>query len=337
MTFDWVDDFLKSSSKFQRAFGYYNNNYVATHQGKRYLIRVPIPENDCMDLKLIPEKEILKFLEGLGFRAPRLLYAAPSDQYYVHSFIEGVCLNDIYPDHSKLPSWIASDLANQMLQIHSVDPSTFIQYCHDLPASPHTAVFFQKLISSVREIYERFRPDFGKLFSQLCIPDDPFSVLEDIEHLLIPRSFKLCHADIHRKNLIYNQELRKQTILDWELALVADPLYDISVHFHKMRYTNEQENLFLLEYQKYSAFDYPLELYREQISIYRKLENIKSSIVDAVRYTKDLQQSGIDLELQMDYVRRYARKLSPAWEIWGVEDKNLLRNPREILSLLLSA
>jgi thiamine kinase-like enzyme len=47
---------------------------------------------------------------------------------------------------------------------------------------------------------------------------------------LTPRPFRLVHADVHRKN-----------ILDGELALLGDPVYDLAVHLHEMGYLPEEE------------------------------------------------------------------------------------------------
>ncbi|MFF4401899.1 phosphotransferase family protein [Streptomyces sp. NPDC001480] len=53
------------------------------------------------------------------------------------------------------------------------------------------------------------------------------------------RPFSLLHADLHRENLIVDDDRRLWTI-DWELAVIGDPLYDVATHLHLMRYPDGQ-------------------------------------------------------------------------------------------------
>ena len=337
MAFEWANEALANAQLKSLGAGYYNSNYAVTHDGTPYVFRVPIPYSDLMDLRLIPEKDVLLFLETVGFPAPRLVHAAPADRYFLHSFVSGTCLNDVYPDCQPLPDWIPGNLASQMRKLHTYDSSSLAGHCRDLAASPDTRTFFRSLIASVREIYDRVRPEFGGLLAKLRIPDDPLAVVEGTERGLSFREFTLCHADVHRKNLMYDRDRGTLTFLDWELSLVADPVYDIAVHLHKMRYSGVQEERFIAAYLEQAGLSYLLASYRNEIRIYRSIEHIKSAIVDAVRYAKDLRVSLLSEGQRLDYARRYRSKLAPAWALWGLPADDLRSGSEWVLPLLLSA
>lgn len=50
----------------------------------------------------------------------------------------------------------------------------------------------------------------------------------------------LIHGDLHRENLIVDEDKALWTI-DWELARIGDPLYELATHLHLMRYPEDQE------------------------------------------------------------------------------------------------
>ena len=57
---------------------------------------------------------------------------------------------------------------------------------------------------------------------------------------LTDRPRTLLHADLHRKNLVVDRA-GDLWFIDWELALLGDPLYDLATHLHLMSYQPDQE------------------------------------------------------------------------------------------------
>lgn len=56
---------------------------------------------------------------------------------------------------------------------------------------------------------------------------------------MTPRPFALLHGDLHRRNLVVDDAWDLWAI-DWELARVGDPLYDLATHLHLMQYPRWQ-------------------------------------------------------------------------------------------------
>lgn len=336
MDYSWVKEFfVQEKSQHQMISGYYNHNYIVEHGGTKYVIRVPINNMDTMDYRLIPEKVVLQYLEELRFPAPRILYSDPDGKFSIHSFIAGENLNHIFYDSALLPDWIPKYLAKQIEETHHFDTERFQKYCLQLGISPNSKQFYFSMLKKIKSLYRKYATEYKHLYRQLLFPDDPFAAIQEDLYKLRQRDFVFSHCDIHRKNLILNPNSRKLVILDWELVLIADPAYDLSVHFHKMRYHPEQEKIFIQHYLKHTEHFKDQEELLGQISIYRKLEQVKSACVDSIRYVKDLKDPNLSADVQMDYAVRYYNKLRKAWSVWGIDGDTLL-NPRQILYIFLS-
>ncbi|MYW67857.1 phosphotransferase [Streptomyces sp. SID8379] len=104
-----------------------------------------------------------------------------------------------------------------------------------------TKRFLQRLVSFVqRGVYASHRDEFGVLFASLGVGEETFRRLYALGDGMAARPFCLLHADLHRENLIV--DLRNELwVIDWELAMFGDPLYDLATHLYLMRYPEEQE------------------------------------------------------------------------------------------------
>lgn len=333
--YNWIADNLEDIINNSPCYkGYYNHNYFIQHGGEKYVLRIPLTNCDLMDIRVIPETKVLGFVNKYHIPSPRLIYSDPGQRFYLHSFIDGPLLNDLYYYREPLPDHIAIILGKQMHALHCLDIAAAFPGCHHIVAqSPDTRGFYAYLLEHVSNLYKGFRQEYNTLYNSLRFPSDPFAAIaEDLLHLS-PREFVLCHCDIHRKNLIIAQP-QQIIMLDWEMSLIGDPFYDIAVHFHKMGYSQPQKELFIASYYNYKD----TELYNRilgEIEIYVRLEQIKSAIVDSVRYSKDvLQDANHDLPKQMDYATRFQYKLKKAWQVWGVSKINPVNNPAAILNIL---
>ncbi|MEU0070633.1 aminoglycoside phosphotransferase family protein [Streptomyces sp. NPDC006332] len=118
----------------------------------------------------------------------------------------------------------------------------------DRPEDGDTDSFLERLIVFMQEqVYEPNRPVFEKLFQELGIGDESFDRLRKRVYGLTRRPFCLLHADLHRKNLIVDRQGRLW-VIDWELAMLGDPLYDLATHLYLMRYPAHQENRMIQEW-----------------------------------------------------------------------------------------
>nr|WP_147664609.1 aminoglycoside phosphotransferase family protein [Candidatus Prometheoarchaeum syntrophicum]QEE17725.1 Phosphotransferase enzyme family protein [Candidatus Prometheoarchaeum syntrophicum] len=319
----------------QKLAGYYHDNYIVESNGQKYIYRVPIPEAQSMDLRIIPESLVLRFLKQKFFPAPRLKYADSHARFFIHSYIDGDLFQDLYPATTPFPNWICGNLAIQMKTLHQFSPKMCTPHCSKLPKSPDSSGFFQYLIALVEGIYGKYKKSYGSHFEQLQFPPDPFDIVRINALKLKTRPFTLCHCDIHRQNLIIpTKNARNLVILDWELALVADPFYDIATHLHKMNYAPGQELIFLETYLGQLRATLGFKDSWNQIQIYLQLERIKSAIVDLVRMAERFQAESSESQ-RKSIATDYQKIIEKAWGVWNKDLPHILSrtNIYQILDL----
>lgn len=195
----------------------------------------------------LSEGEVLLRLLEIGVpRIPPVLRAG-SPAPVILSFIEGDPLNELAPAGTA----VHPDLVDQITQVFSalarVCPKTVDGWgidTKDVKPPADSAQFLQNLIRFTRhEVYEERRREFGHLFDRLGIsaaPLAPRARLASAASQLTDRPFCLLHGDLHRANFIVDASYGLWTI-DWELATLGDPLYDLATHLYLMRYPAEQE------------------------------------------------------------------------------------------------
>ncbi|SMD02896.1 phosphotransferase family protein [Primorskyibacter flagellatus] len=334
--FAWADRIDPNNlSSGARMEGYYNHNYRVEEGGTVYLYRKPIPNSAVMDLRCISEVPVLRFLESVGFDAPRLLYQSDAEGFFLHDWIDGVSLNDVYPDQEQMSDWIPREIARQMAALHRFDPEPFAAACADLGASPDCGAFFRAHYEFDCSVHARLFPEMADIYRSLGIPDAPFAGLDELAVAIGTRPFCLCHSDIHRKNVLIRPRDKTLTLLDWELVLVGDPVYDIAVHFHKTRFTPDQEAQFIKAYAERSPLTLTPGDIRKEVDVYLQLERVKSAIIDACRVRGDLRSGKFVGEAAEREAARYARKLDKARTVWCRDQALEPSDPRWIFQMLV--
>ena len=305
--FNWVHEFLSNpaSHPHQVKRGYYNINYLVQYDAERYVIRVPIANVQSMDQAYLNENEVLNMLQDRGYRAPRFLWK--DEHFSVHSYIDSRVVDDIFPEGSALPDWIIQDLAQQTAVLHKLN-SDF----------SNSLVTVWSVADHVRMLYDRYANSLKDLFDEFQFPNRVQIVPTDITHgARTSLGTVFAHCDIHRSNVIFAEDYFSRpvlTIIDWEQAKIAPIEYDLATQFHKSGYTQEQEQIFLNEYTKnYQTSDeINIDALIELIGIYKKLEAIKSAIVDTVRTLDKVQRGGVTPH----QITIFEKKLVAAHRVW---------------------
>jgi aminoglycoside phosphotransferase (APT) family kinase protein len=218
----------------ESAAGFYNRNVVVPADAGPVIVRIPIHDADGMDLRVWPEHEVVTAIAPYVTAAPRVLHVSKSPAFQIHSYVEGKLLDDVAPKPKRVPESVPRDVVALFRQLNDVPRERLPALPRDWPQDENTTDFARKLSDLTAGVYAAFRDDFVSVFTALGIPEDPLAPILANWSSLTPRPFRLVHADVHRKNMILTEE--GTVFLDWELALWGDPLYELAVHFHKMRY-----------------------------------------------------------------------------------------------------
>lgn len=230
--------------------GYHHETYVfplpaeaGQVPGWRWKFREPRDSLFWFDRRCFrSEEELLVALRGRVTRIPEV---GERDGFRLQQFIEGRTLGASVAPHSVLPDVWVEQIIMLFWQLTRIAPNalTAKRRCEkrDHAADGDTKAFLEGLIRFTEErVYLCNEDRFGGLFKEFGIDRQSFDVLRrQARGMKKSRPFCLLHGDLHRENFIVDLHGRLWTI-DWELAMVGDPLYDLATHLHLMRYSPQQ-------------------------------------------------------------------------------------------------
>ncbi|MFJ8075646.1 aminoglycoside phosphotransferase family protein [Streptomyces sp. NPDC096176] len=275
--------------------GYYHRNYcarlppalarsVALPSGAIVKLRAPITDAVQLNLRIWPEDEVLGAIKGRVADAPRVLADRPG--FTVHSFAAGRTLADLVGDSGAVGGAYIESLGELFRQMAAVPPALLPACPDDWPRDGDCAGFLRTLVDFTEtEVKRRHGKDHKALFSALQVPDDAFARLLERAGSLGERPFVLLHTDIHRGNLIVGPDGRL-SLIDWELALFGDPVYEIASHLSRMRYAKPAERRAVGGIWRAALrHSHPAALagHRRALRIYLDFERLQSVHIDVIR------------------------------------------------------
>ncbi|MFE4261536.1 aminoglycoside phosphotransferase family protein [Streptomyces sp. NPDC056883] len=294
--------------------GYYNRNVRVETDSGPVIVRIKAGDSDAMDLTLWPEAEVLEAIGPLVPSAPRLLYAGTEPDFQIHGFIAGRRTDAIAADGQPLPEIVLKGIEGFFAELLRVPLSTLPALPPDWPSDRDSRGFAERLLALVREIRGRGDEGLQGLYDELGVPRDPCGPLADRAREMAGRSFRLLHADIHRKNMILTDQGRV-AFLDWELALWGDPVYDLADHLHKMSYTPSERRTVTEGWERSAPADCRAG-WRADLDYYAAYEAVKSAVVDTARWGRRIAttQDGV---ARRTLSRELAEKLAAGCASWS--------------------
>ncbi|CAL9496946.1 hypothetical protein SUDANB70_03367 [Streptomyces sp. enrichment culture] len=189
----------------------------------------------------VSEELLLRSLQGRVTGIPEIIRAGSTP---LQRFVEGTTLGTLHEAGSAVPDQLTDQIVDRFRQLAAlgVGDVRARRRCRpeDRPADGDTTGFLDRLLLfTERRVYRHNSKRFDTLFRGLGVDAPCFDRLRLRLRDLTPRPFCLLHADLHRENLIVDPYGGLWTI-DWELAMVGDPLYDLATHLHLMRYPAAQ-------------------------------------------------------------------------------------------------
>ncbi|MFG2886596.1 phosphotransferase [Streptomyces sp. NPDC048297] len=232
--------------------GYHHETYVFPLPGEvgrrrpgRWKCREPRADLLWFDRRCFESEEhLLRVLDGRIRGIPEIVEV---DGLGLQRFIEGQTLGDLHKAGEAVPEVFCDQIIDVFRQLLAVAPATLTvkRRCErrDRPDDGDTEGFLERLVHfTEHRVYEHNRERFERFFLELGVDRGSFEYLRKHLSGLSERPFCLLHADLHRENFIIDAEQRLWTI-DWELAMVGDPLYDLATHIHLMRYPDRQARI----------------------------------------------------------------------------------------------
>ncbi|MEU9284186.1 aminoglycoside phosphotransferase family protein [Streptomyces sp. NPDC048275] len=288
------------------------------------MVRRKIGAANARESRFLSEHAVLKAIErsiersNVSVRAPRVLALGTSglkEQFTIQSY-EGPADEFRPPDHPAdgLRPHEADDLVDQLRALTFVD-------CEQLDPGLDGWDFYGGLRDELVRMVNQLPGATRDLARELGLPNG-YRLGEILDrHTLAPRRPVLLHGDLNPWNLV-RRENGGLVLIDWEMAIVGDPLYDLVRHMHLTPTRPEiRERLF-------SRWDrlLPEECtkgWREDWRVYRWMEVVRSAYVDLDRLVTG---DSLDAPNVRRAVDTYAMTLAGATAALGLPGK-MTANP----------
>ncbi|WHM41323.1 aminoglycoside phosphotransferase family protein [Streptomyces sp. BPTC-684] len=234
----------------------------------------------------LDENEVLRALEIFckRVRAPRLLAVGstrPGDDFAVHSYVgcpDGMRA-PLHPKDGLLPSE-ADELVDQLCDLTLVPVARF-------GGEPRPEGFYVWLCARLADLVTGLPKETMQLARVLGLPDA--HRLRDIlgRHQVSERRSVLLHGDLNPWNLVIDGA-GGLTLIDWELAMVGDPLYDLVRHLHLTPHRSWIRHRMYERWASRLGDEYT-KGWAEDIKVYRWIEVVRSAYVDLHRAGSGLE------------------------------------------------
>jgi hypothetical protein len=248
------------------------------------------------DLRFFPSQhDLLERLLGL---VPRIPEVVRIQGIQFHHFIDGETLESRAPAGCPVEAHHIGQIVELFRRMVSVPPASLplSRTAHGAawPRDRDSTGFLRRMVEFTRrDVYERHLERYGHLFQALRVPGDSLAQLAETAGRLTPRPFSLLHGDLHRDNFIVTDDGVLWTI-DWELAMIGDPLYDLATHLHLMHYPPDQAAWVTSRWREAAERARPgASLGLEQdLPRYLAYKRVQSVYTDIIREADGLRSSG---------------------------------------------
>lgn len=295
------------------AAGYYNSNVRVDTRLGSLNVRTPIPGADVMDLRIWPEKQVLDATQDVVPCVPRLLYTHGDPAFHLHEYVVGDVLDSVFPRGVRLPRHVLDDVVRLLSSLSTFPVQRLPATPAGWPTGRDTRGFGERLAEFVTSVYETHQERFSTLYHALGVPADPVAPARAMLATLSARPLTLVHGDLHRKNMIVNAGVT--TFLDWELALLGDPVYDLAVHVAKMGYQRDEQEYVIMGWRR-ALGPAAIAGWEADLHKYLAVVAVRAVVVDAVRYAKHVAYDGLGPEHEQLLAAKLADRLNVAYRYW---------------------
>ncbi|WP_327355178.1 phosphotransferase family protein [Streptomyces sp. NBC_01304] len=208
-----------------------------------------------------------------------------------------------HPVHGLLPHE-ADDLVDQLHELIKVD-------FEELDPAARQLDFYSWLSGEVSRLVSDLPKESKEMARVLGLPDG--TRLQEIlaRHQVVKRQATLLHGDLNPWNLVRRSD--GLTLIDWEMAMVGDPLYDLVRHMHLTPTRPEIRARMFARWSRNLPEVYTTG-WRDDQRVYRWIEIVRSAYVDLDR----LVTGSLDAPNVQRAVARYAMTLADATASLGL-------------------
>uniref|UniRef100_A0AAU2A2U3 Aminoglycoside phosphotransferase family protein n=1 Tax=Streptomyces sp. NBC_00093 TaxID=2975649 RepID=A0AAU2A2U3_9ACTN len=254
--------------------------------------RTPSPRREP---GLHAEHVVLQLIENAGVpvAVPRVLAMGddgdPAGPFLIHTYVgQGDGGTPPRRPLSGLRLYEADDLVDQLCALTAVD-----YFALDPTAT--AGVFYERMTDRLVRLVDALPDESRRLAerSGLPGPDRLHRILS--RYRVSPRTPTLLHGDLRLWNLVrLNEERFSLALVDWERAMVGDPLYDLVRHFHLARSRPVMRHRMLRRWELTLPPHYTRDWRRDRRT-YHRLEIVRSAYVDLDRLATRTDLEALDV------------------------------------------
>ncbi|MGA5287463.1 phosphotransferase [Streptomyces pseudogriseolus] len=275
------------------------------------VVRRRLPDVTRREPHFLSEHAVLRSIEDakVAVNAPKALALGetyPNDHFAIHTYMgpEDIDRPPNHPVHGLLPHE-ADTLVDQLCALATVDYK-------QLDPTAGEQGFHRWLTCQLVRLVAELPRKTQQLARQLGLPDagrlDQILSRQEVSH----RRPSLLHGDLNPWNLVRRDG--GLSIIDWEMALIGDPLYDLVRHMHLTPTRPEIRDRMFRRWERRLAPEYTRD-WQKDWQVYRRLEAVRSAYIDLDRIVTG---AGLDAPNVRRAVASYAVTLAVATGALGL-------------------
>ncbi|MGA5123521.1 phosphotransferase [Streptomyces pseudogriseolus] len=275
------------------------------------VVRRRLPDVTRREPHFLSEHAVLRSIEDakVAVNAPKALALGetyPNDRFAIHTYMgpEDIDRPPNHPVHGLLPHE-ADTLVDQLCALATVDYK-------QLDPTAGEQGFHRWLTCQLVRLVAELPRKTQQLARQLGLPDagrlDQILSRQEVSH----RRPSLLHGDLNPWNLVRRDG--GLSIIDWEMALIGDPLYDLVRHMHLTPTRPEIRDRMFRRWERRLAPEYTRD-WQKDWQVYRRLEAVRSAYIDLDRIVTG---AGLDAPNVRRAVASYAVTLAVATGALGL-------------------
>ncbi|MEU6228724.1 aminoglycoside phosphotransferase family protein [Streptomyces sp. NPDC047042] len=270
-----------------------------------------------LESSFLSEHAVLQAIEESGAQVatPRVLALGTSyrgESFAVHTYAGRRDLEQApgHPVGGLLPHE-ADALVDQLAALTGVD-------YHGLDPMAGGGHFYPWLSEQLVVLVGSLPRESQQLARLLGLPDA--DRLREIlgRHVVSDREPSLLHGDLNPWNLVRRDDRMALTIIDWEMAVVGDPLYDLVRHMHLTPTRSEIRERMFSRWSRTLTPEYT-DNWQRDWRAYRDIEIVRSAYIDLDRLVTG---AGLDAPNVRRAVESYAMTLASATAALGLPTRS---------------
>ncbi|WP_435799294.1 phosphotransferase family protein [Streptomyces antibioticus] len=276
------------------------------------VVRRKLPGVSRREPSYLSEHAVLRAIQesGAEVAAPKVLALGESyvkDPFTVHTYVgprEG--RPPRHPVNGLLPHE-ADGLVDQLRALTEVDYR---------PVDPAAGAgrFYAWLTEQLVHLVRDLPVESLRMARSLGLPDHARLRQLLSRHQVTDRPPVLLHGDLNPWNLVCRDDRLGVTIIDWEMALVGDPLYDLVRHVHLTPTRPEIKERMVRRWERLLSAEHTKDWQRDW-GVYRRIEIVRSAYIDLDRL---VTRASLDVPNVSRAVNSYAATLAAATAALGL-------------------